>query len=121
MIEREWAENFGREWVEAWNSHDLERIFSHYVDDFEMSSPLIVERMKVPSGILRGKAAIRPYWTWALQRQPPLKFELLGVFVGADRIGIHYRSVGRRLALEMLTFNAARLVTHGAATYGGPA
>jgi len=120
MIDRAWAASFAREWVEAWNSHDLERIFSHYVDDFEMSSPLIVERMKEPSGVLRGKAAIRPYWTLALQLQPLLRFELLGVYVGADRIGIHYRSVGRRLAFEVLTFNAARLVTHGAATHGEP-
>jgi hypothetical protein len=121
MIERDWAESFAHDWVEAWNSHDLERIFAHYVDDFEMSSPLIVERMKVQSGVLRGKDAIRPYWTWGLQLQPPLKFELLGVYVGADKIGIHYRSVGRRLAVEVLTLNAARQVTHGAALYGDPA
>ena len=120
MIDRDWGERFAHEWIEAWNSHDLERVFSHYVDDFEMSSPLIVERMKVPSGVLRGKAAIRPYWSWALERQPPLKFELLGVFAGIDRIGIHYRSVGRRLAVEVLTFNAAREVTHGAALWGDP-
>jgi len=74
--------------------------------------------MKVPSGILRGKAAIRPYWTWGLALQPPLKFELLGVYVGFGNIGIHYRSVGRRLAVEVLTFNAARQVTHGVAHYG---
>ena len=118
MIERDWAERFARDWVDAWNSHDLERIFSHYADDFEMSSPLIVERMKVPSGVLRGKATIRPYWTRSLQLQPPLKFELLGVFAGIDKIGIHYRSVGRRLAVEVLTFNAAREVTHGSALHG---
>lgn len=117
MIDRAWAESFAREWVDAWNSHDLERIFSHYVDDFEMSSPVIVEQMKEPSGVLRGKTAIRPYWTWGLQLQPPLKFELLAVFVGVDKIGIHYGSVGRRPAVEVLTLNAARQVTHGAALY----
>jgi hypothetical protein len=74
--------------------------------------------MEVASGVLRGKAAIRPYWTWALERQPPLKFELLGVYVGIAKIGIHYRSVGRRLAFEVLTFNDALQVTRGAAHYG---
>jgi len=121
MIDRDWAERFASEWIDGWNSHDLERIFSHYTDDFEMSSPFIVEMMKVPSGVLRGKVAIRPYWTAALERKPPIKFELLGVYVGVDRIGIHYRSVGRRLAFEVLTFNAALQVTHGAAHYGEPA
>ena len=74
--------------------------------------------MKVPSGVLRGKAAIRPYWSWALELQPPIKFELLGVYVGADKVGIHYRSVARRLVFEVLTFNAALQATHGAAQYG---
>jgi len=120
-IDRDWAERFAHEWIAAWNSHDLERIFAHYVDDFEMSSPYIVERMKEPSGVLRGKEAIRPYWTWGLQLQPPIHFELLGVYNGIDKVAIHYRSVGRRLVTEILTFNADGLATHGAALYGDPA
>ncbi|MEJ0007063.1 MAG: nuclear transport factor 2 family protein [Steroidobacteraceae bacterium] len=79
MISRTWAEQFALEWIEAWNSHDLERILSHYRDDFEMSSPLIVERMGVASGTLKGKDAIRPYWRIGLASTPPLKFELVDV------------------------------------------
>jgi hypothetical protein len=26
-IDRKWAEAFAREWIDAWNAHDLERIF----------------------------------------------------------------------------------------------
>jgi ketosteroid isomerase-like protein len=44
VIELEWARELATEWVAAWNSHDLERILAHYTDDFEMRSPLIVER-----------------------------------------------------------------------------
>ena len=121
IIDKQWAQRFAEEWVAAWNSHDLERIFSHYTDDFKMCSPLIVERMREPSGILRGKAAIRPYWSQGLKAQPPLRFELISVYTGADRIAIHYRSVGRALVVEMLTFNAQRRATHGVALYGEPA
>jgi ketosteroid isomerase-like protein len=121
IIDKEWARAFAEERVAAWNSHDLERIFSHYTDDFEMCSPLIVERMREPSGILRGKAAIRPYWAPALKGQPPIKFELIAAYAGADRIAIHYRSVGRALVVEVLTFNAQRQATHGMALYGEPA
>jgi ketosteroid isomerase-like protein len=32
---------FARDWLEACNAHDVERIFSDYRDDFEMSSPLV--------------------------------------------------------------------------------
>ena len=36
MIEQAFAEQFATEWIEAWNSHDLQRNLAHYTDDFEM-------------------------------------------------------------------------------------
>ena len=50
--------------------------------------------------------------------QPPLKFELLAVHVGVNRVGLAYRSVGRRFALEIVTLDDARRITHVVATYG---
>jgi ketosteroid isomerase-like protein len=116
-----WAHAFAEEWISAWNSHDLERILAHYSDDFEMSSPLIVERMHEPSGTLKGKDKVRPYWQLGLAATPPIKFELVDVFVGVDSIAIYYRSVGRKMAAEVLIFNDQRQVIKGIAHYGGPA
>jgi hypothetical protein len=59
IIDSAFAREFATEWVAAWNSGDLERIFSHYADDFEMRSPLIIERGFSPTGALHGKAASR--------------------------------------------------------------
>jgi ketosteroid isomerase-like protein len=61
MISREFAEQFARDWIDAWNAHDLERILSHYAEDFEMASPVIARLMNEPSDTLRGKTAIRAY------------------------------------------------------------
>jgi SnoaL-like domain len=72
----------------TWNAHDLDRILSHYVEDLEMSSPLIIERKIDPSGVLRGKAAIREYWAIGLTAVPPIQFELIDVHVGVNSIGI---------------------------------
>lgn len=121
MIDESWAKAFAQDWIEAWNTHDLERVMSHYTDDFEMSSPLIIERMGEPSGMLRGKANIRPYWEKGLATQPPLRFELLQVLVGVDSVTIFYRSVARRIAAEVLIFNPGREVVRGIAHYGAPA
>jgi ketosteroid isomerase-like protein len=117
MIESQWALNFAREWIDAWNSNDLERIFSHYKDDFEMTSPFIVERMGVPSGILKGKAAIRPYWSKGLAVAPPIRFELINVLVSVQGITIYYRSIGRRIVAEVLEFDDRRQVVRAAAYY----
>ena len=46
MIDATFAQQFAEEWLRAWNAHHLEAILAHYTDDFEMSSPFIVERMQ---------------------------------------------------------------------------
>ena len=118
-IDRAWAEAFARDWVNAWNAHDIERIFSHYSDDFEMTSPLIVERMGVPSGRLKGKNAIRPYWVSGLSMSPSLRFELLNVMMGVNSLAILYRSVtARRLVIERFEFDDNRRAVRGEALYG---
>jgi hypothetical protein len=117
MLDRAWALAFAREWVEAWNSHDLERILSHYVDDFEMSSPLIVERLGRPEGVIRGKREAADYWRPSMRLDPPLHFELLDVLVGVDQLTIYYRSVGRRVVAETLVFDGSGKAIRGAAQW----
>lgn len=117
IVDASFAQEFAEEWVAAWNAADLERIFSHYVDDFEFSSPFIVERGFSTSGLLRGKEAMRPYWGAGLRAQPPLHFEILGIFAGVDTVSIHYRSRGRRVVVETFLFNEHRQVIRSMATH----
>jgi ketosteroid isomerase-like protein len=119
IIDRAFAREFAAEWVAAWNSGDLERIFSHYADDFEMRSPLIAERGFSATGVLRGKPAIRPYWAGGLaSAKPPLKFELIDAYAGVRTIAIHYRSVGRKHVVEVIEFDEQRRAIRGSACYG---
>ncbi|MAY19691.1 MAG: polyketide cyclase [Erythrobacteraceae bacterium] len=114
----EHAERFAQEWVAAWNSGDIERILSHYSDDFEMRSPLIAERGFAADGCLRGKDAVRPYWTAGLAATPPIHFELIGVHCGVGAIAIHYRSVGRdKLVLECIELDADGMGIRAEALY----
>jgi ketosteroid isomerase-like protein len=117
MIDATFAREFAVDWIDSWNSHDLERILSHYTDDFELESPLILERMNEPSGRLRGKAAIRPHWQKGLAMPPPLRFELESVLVGANSIAIAYRRVNGPRVVEIITFNEARQAIAGCAHY----
>ena len=116
MITRAFADRFAHEWLEAWNSHDLDLILSHYSDDFVMSSPRIAAVAGEPSGVLRGKAVIGAYWAKALTAAPELRFELIGTFVGIDSIVLHYQGV-RGPAAEVFFFDAEGRVVRAAATY----
>jgi len=119
MIDRTWARRFAIEWIEGWNAHDLDRILSHYADDFEMCSPLIIERMGVAEGVLKGKDAVRPYWQRGLDARPPLHFELRDVLVGVNTLAIYFLSTTRnRMVAEVLTFDAHCKVIAGAGLYG---
>jgi hypothetical protein len=119
MIDQAFAEHFAADWVEAWNAHDLERILAHYSDDFEMSSPVIVQVAGEPSGTLRGKQAVGAYWRKALQLIPDLHFELLSVLVGVGSITLYYRGARGRLAAEVFHFGPDRKVVTAFAHYAG--
>jgi len=117
LVDTAFAEHFAREWIEAWNSHDLDRILAHYRDDFTFASPRIVELMGEPSGRLAGKAAIRPYWARALARSPDLHFDLHTVLTGIDSLVLYYSNASGRLAAEVFEFDDDGMVRRSAAHY----
>ncbi len=117
MLSKEFAEQFAHDWIDAWNAHDLDRILSHYTDDFEMSSPVIAQLVNEPSGTLRGKAAIRAYWAKALGQHPELHFELAHVYAGANSVIVSHRG-HRGLSAEIFWFDGALKVCLAAAHYG---
>lgn len=118
VVDPVFARRFATEWIESWNTHDLPRILSHYTDDFEMRSPLIIERMKIPSGILRGKEAVATYWRIGIAAQPPLRFELIETFIGASVVSIVYLSVTRqRRVVEWFEFEPSGKVCRSASAY----
>jgi hypothetical protein len=119
MITKDRALQFAQEWVEAWNAHDLERVLSHYTDDFEMSTPFIAAFAGEPSGTLKGKDKVGAYWQTALKRIPDLRFELLDVFTCVNSIAIYYKSVLGKLATEVFFFDQDGKVYKALAHYNG--
>ncbi len=109
---------FADEWVEAWNSHDLEKVLSHFAGDVVFTSPVAAQFLDGSDGVIRGKAALRAYWAEGLRRIPNLHFEVVGVYVGVHTLAINYRNQLGRLVNEILIFDGA-LVTQGHGTYLG--
>ena len=116
MLEKAFSEKFAAEWIEAWNSHNLEQILSHYSDDFEMSSPVIAQIGGEPSGKLKGKKAVGAYWTRALELIPTLHFDLISVHTSVASVTLCY-SGPRGVGAEMFIFNANGKVIKAFAHY----
>ena len=77
--------------------------------------------MRIASGALKGKEAVRSYWEPAFAASTPLRFELHDVVAGMNAIAIYYRNVSRgRMVVEILTLNERREITSGMALYGEP-
>ena len=108
---------FAAEWIESWNSHDLERILSHYADDVEVATPMIKVAMGIDTGTLRGKAPVREYWRAALGKVPDLHFELVECTQGVDSIALYYKSVMGKMAVEVMFFDAQGKISKVIAHY----
>jgi hypothetical protein len=113
------AADFAAEWIEAWNSHDLDRILSHYAEEVEFFSPFAARLLDAPGGLLRGREALRDYFTRGFDVYPDLRFELYGALAGASSIAIHYRSVADREAIEVVDLAPDGLIHRSAAHYDG--
>lgn len=107
---------FAQAWVEAWNRHDVEAVLAHFHEDVVFTSPVAARVVASSAGVIRGKAALREYWTAALAQLPDLHFEVLGVYRGVSTLVINYRNQAGTLVNEVLIFDG-ELVREGHGTY----
>ena len=95
--------NLARDWVEAWNAHDLDRILSHYVEDVVLISPIAQARLG--EARVEGKAALRAYFAKGLAARPNLTFTLNRVLEGVGSIVVDYVAADGRNACELMVLN----------------
>jgi len=115
-VEQDFARAFASDWIDAWNRRDLDAVLAHYGEDFEFSSPVIIDVAGEPSGTLRGKPAMREYWTKALACLPDLHFDLDEVLTGIDTITLLYRGP-RGASAETFHFDVDGKVDRALACY----
>lgn len=108
-----------REYIEAWNAHDLERVLSHWADECVFTSPWVADLVGEPSASLHTKEALRSYWTRALERAPQLRFDDPAVFVGHDSVVITFRNHRGKSCAEWIQFGPDGRAVRGAAQYLG--
>jgi ketosteroid isomerase-like protein len=113
------ATQFARQWVAAWNSHDLDAVMSHYDADVVLTSPAAVKILEDPSGTVEGSAALRNYFKRGLEVYPNLHFELTDVMFGLSSIVVCYKNQKGTKTAEFMEFGKNGKITRVIANYGG--
>src|SRR3546814_18998790 len=88
-------------------------ILAHFVDDARLISPLAAEVTGSP--VVEGKAALRAYWSSALEASPALHFTLIAAVCDLQRqvLGVPYvawRNDKARRALDTMCYVVDRRV-----------
>jgi ketosteroid isomerase-like protein len=109
------AQIFADQWVKDWNAHDVDALVEHFTDDVVFTSPAAI-RILGGDGVIRGREALRKYWSEGVRLIPDLHFEVLALYVGIDTLVINYRNQAGGVVSEVLTFDGP-LVREGHGTY----
>jgi predicted ester cyclase len=110
---------FARQWVAAWNSHDLDAIVSHYAADVVLTSPVAAKILDDPSGTVKGETALRDYFKRGLEVYPNLHFELLDVMAGLSSVVVCYTNQKGTKTAEFMEFDKNGKIVRVVANYGG--
>jgi len=119
---RDEAERLSLRWIELWNSRDLEGVLRLCHEDMTFHSPKAAAL--IGQGVVHGKAALRSYWTTALERNTKLHFTLDHVAFDSERqelfiVYVAELGTGRNRACERLRFSGG-LAIDGEGLYGAP-
>lgn len=117
MLTRDQAQTFAEHWIQAWNSHDLDQIMSHYAEEIVLVSPVAASLLNDPSGTVIGKQALQAYFKKGLEVYPDLKFELLDVMWGISSIVLYYINQKGTKSGELMEIDLAGKVTRVIAHY----
>jgi ketosteroid isomerase-like protein len=117
------AEAFARDWIEAWNARDVERVLAHWSDDARFTSPKALETTGHATVV--GKAALREYWLARVARIQAIHFTLDRVLLDAtrDEVVIVYTAAidgEARRACEFFRVGPGGRAVAGEAMYGAP-
>jgi hypothetical protein len=112
------AIEFAVSWVEAWNSRDPDRIVAHYSEDIVFSSPLVRTIGGDDSNTIRGRVALRIYFSAALRKFPSLRFRLRAVYASDEAVIVLYDIVNGLVAGEKLKLNEKGQIIRAWVYYG---
>jgi steroid delta-isomerase-like uncharacterized protein len=119
MLTEEKARTLAAHWIQAWNAHDLEEILSHYGEDVVLVSPVAARLLNDPSGMVKGKAALRAYFKRGLDAYPDLTFDLVDTLWGLSSVVLYYVNQRGTKTGEFMELDSNGKVIRVVANYNG--
>src|SRR5271166_1686647 len=112
------ASEFAASWIEAWNSHDLDRILALYSEDAVYSSSLVRSIGGGHSDSIRGHLALRTYFSAVLRKFPSLRVRLRAVYAGHEALILLCDSANGLVESEKMTLNGRSQIARAWVYYG---
>jgi predicted ester cyclase len=116
-VTRDEAWNLARQWVAAWNAHDLDLILTHYEEGVELTSPVAARLLGTLDGKVVGKTNLRAYFQRGLDAYPDLRFHLEDVLWGVNSIVLYYKNQKETRTAEFMELSATGKVARVVANY----
>jgi ketosteroid isomerase-like protein len=117
MLTQEQAHQLAVDWIQAWNSHNLDEILEHYAEDVVLVSPIAAKLLNDPVGKVSGKSALRSYFKQGLEVYPHLKFELVDVLWGVQSVVFYYINQNGTKTGEVVELDDTGKITRVLANY----
>ena len=116
-MKKEEAWKLAKDWVAAWNAHDLDSIIAHYDDAVELTSPVAAKLLGLADGKVVGNTNLRAYFARGLAAYPDLRFHLEDVLWGMNSVVLYYTNQTGRRTAEFMELSANGKVARVVANY----
>jgi limonene-1,2-epoxide hydrolase len=78
------------QWFEAFNQHNIDKLLDLYHNHAEHYSPKLKIHQPETNGLIKGKAALRNWWTDAFQRLPHLHYKVIKLTADEAQVFMEY-------------------------------
>ena len=89
-MDPELLKTIARNWLDAFNRHDIEKILELYDDQAEHYSPKLKLQSPETNGLIRGKDAMRAWWKDSFNRFPTLQYQVIQLTPFENRVFMEY-------------------------------
>lgn len=83
-------DEIAKKWLKAFNEHNLEKLLALYDDNAIHFSPKLKMRKPETNGLIKGKDAMRLWWSDAFERLPQLTYREQTITANDDRVFMEY-------------------------------